>query len=136
MSPRDCRRCIVTVSPHVVAHYFEISVAPAWGSDVTVQEPSLFSAMTPFKPLLIEARTLLSMIKTEGGLYGNHMRKNWNKRQVNTTRIKIHDSSASDVADPFAGSDHVGGRLAGGRQICGGDFFAAHLACWEEFFFC
>ena len=76
------------------------------------------------------------MIKTEGGLYGTYMRKNRNKRQVNKTRIKIHDSSASDVADPFAGSDHVGGRLAGGRQICGGDFFAAHLACWEEFFFC
>ena len=74
------------------------------------------------------------MIKTEGGLYGNYMRKNRNKRQVNKTRIKIHDSSASDTADPYPSSDHVGGRVAGGGKSWGGGVFAAHLACWDEFF--
>ena len=34
------------------------------------------------------------------------------------------------------GLDHVGGRDAGGRQIWGGDVFAAHFACWEEYSLC
>ena len=49
-------------------------------------------------------------------------------------RIKIHDSSTSDAADPCQGSDHIGGRDAEGGQILGGGVFAAYLACWEEFF--
>ena len=99
-------------------------------------EPSLLSAMTLSSPFLVVARAPLLMFNTEDGLYGNHMRKNSNKREVNKTTIKIHDSSASDVADPCAGLDHVGGRDAGGRQIWGGDVFTAHMACWEEFSFC
>ena len=62
------------------------------------------------------------------------MRANCNKKEVNKPTIKIHDSSASDAADPKAGSDHVGGRDAGGRQIWGGGILAARLARGEEFF--
>ena len=61
------------------------------------------------------------------------MRENSNKKEVNKPTIKIHDSIASDAADPYRGSDHVGGRDAGGGQIWCGGVFAAHLACWEEF---
>ena len=62
------------------------------------------------------------------------MRENSNKREVNKPTIKIHDSSASDAADSYPGSDHVGGRDARGGQIWGGGVFAAHLAYWEELF--
>ena len=46
------------------------------------------------------------------------MRENSNKKEVNKPTIKIHDSSASDVADPYPGSDHVGG----GKMQEGGNF--------------
>ena len=62
------------------------------------------------------------------------MRENSNKKEFNKPTIKIYDSSASDAADPYPGSDRVGGRDAGRGQIWGGGVFAAHLACWEEFF--
>ena len=50
-SPRDCRRWIIAVSPHVLAHYFGIYVAPACWSNLTVPKTSLLSAMTPFQAL-------------------------------------------------------------------------------------
>ena len=62
------------------------------------------------------------------------MIKTSNKRKVNKALIKIHDSSASDAADPYSGSDHVGGRDAGGGPVRGGGVFATHLACSEGFF--
>ena len=42
-SPRDCRRWIIAVSPHVLAHYFGIYVAPACWSNLTMPKPSLLS---------------------------------------------------------------------------------------------
>ena len=35
---------------------------------------------------------------------------------------------------PIPGEIMLGGRDAGGGKIWGGGVFAAHLACWEEFF--
>ena len=60
------------------------------------------------------------------------MREDSNETEVNKPTVKIHDSSASGAADPYPGSDHVGGRdEEEGRS--GGGIFAAQLACWEEF---
>ena len=46
------------------------------------------------------------------------MRESNNKKEVNKPTIKIHDSGASDAADPYPGSDHVGGTKCG----MGGNF--------------
>ena len=53
------------------------------------------------------------------------MRENSNKREASKPTIKIRDSSASDAADPYPGSDHVGGTRCkrganlGWRRFCG-----------------
>ena len=77
------------------------------------------------------SRTSLDVLRPQR-LYGNHVRKNSSKREVNKPRIKIGYSSASEEADPYSWSDHVGGRDAGRGKIWGGGVFVAHLACWEE----
>ena len=85
-------------------------VAPACWSNLTVPEPSLFSAMTPLQL----AQRSSGRFKTAGGLYGNHMRENSNKREVDKPTVNIPDSSAPDAADSHPGSDHVGGQDARG----------------------
>ena len=62
------------------------------------------------------------------------MRDNSNKKQVNKPTVKIHDSSASDAADPYPGSDHVGGTRCSRGANLGWRCSAAHLACWAESF--
>ena len=75
--------------------------------------------MTPFQPLYgRSSRTALDVLRSQADyteIYEGEQQQEGSQQPT----TKIHDSSASDAADPYPGSNH-GGLDAGGGQIRGG----------------
>ena len=79
----------------------------------------LLSAMT-FRPLTgCSPRAACNVLEPQVAHTAVMGGKSSNKKEVKKELSKIHDSSASDAADPYSLPGHVGARGAGGQDLQG-----------------